>query len=59
MNEHLIDGGKVLGANGGTLAIVNLTNFGQALELALMTATLVWTILKIREMLAQKNPNKK
>ena len=38
---------KVMGINGGTLAIANLSNVQTVLSCLLLAATLIWTCLKI------------
>ena len=58
MNETAIDVGKVIGINGGTLALVNLGQVQAVLSCLLLGATLVWTVLKICQAMQDFNKKK-
>lgn len=49
MNSHIFDIVKVMTINSGALAIANLSNVQAVLSCLLLAATLVWTIIKIRQ----------
>jgi len=57
MNESL-DWVRTLGVNGGVLA-VTLTDVELALKVTLLVVTIAWTVVKILDLLNNKDDDKK